>query len=164
MTVISGAKAGFWSPHVEAVSVAATAEAMTEVGSTLEYYITDRAHACWDPTKAVVIYDNVTPVVPSRIDYAGGYVTLATAPSQPPTCDVYCFDLEALGADTGGFSGSEIEQVVVSALYTAFSANAVVDTEALSSEIRATRPLSVTMAEHMDALRAWAQGRTVLAN
>jgi SpoVK/Ycf46/Vps4 family AAA+-type ATPase len=74
------------------------------------------------------------------------------------------FDLEALGAATEGFSGSEIEQVVVSALYTAFSANATVDTEALRAEARATRPLSVTMAEHMAALRAWAEGRTVLAN
>ncbi|MHB1194914.1 MAG: AAA family ATPase [Longimicrobiales bacterium] len=74
------------------------------------------------------------------------------------------FDLEALDADTEGFSGSEVEQVVVSALYTAFSANATVDTDALRAEARATRPLSVTMAEHMAALRAWAAGRTVLAN
>lgn len=74
------------------------------------------------------------------------------------------FDLDALGAATEGFSGSEIEQVVVSALYTAFSAGSVVDTAALAAEARGTRPLSVTMAEHMDALRAWAKGRTVRAN
>lgn len=101
MTVISGAKAGFWCPHVEAVSVAATAEAMTEVGSTLEYYITDRAHAWWDPTKAVVVYDGVTPVAPARIDYAGGYVMLPSTPAGAVTCDVYCYDLEALGGAYG---------------------------------------------------------------
>ncbi|MDP2956316.1 MAG: AAA family ATPase [Longimicrobiales bacterium] len=78
--------------------------------------------------------------------------------------DPGAFDLDALGAETEGFSGSEIEQVVVSALYTAFSATARVDTAALMAEVRATRPLSVTMAEHMSALRAWAEGRTVRAN
>jgi AAA+ superfamily predicted ATPase len=74
------------------------------------------------------------------------------------------FDLDALGAATEGFSGSEIEQVVVSALYTAFSTNGRVATDALLSEARSTMPLSVTMAEHMTALRAWAEGRTVRAN
>jgi hypothetical protein len=52
----------------------------------------------------------------------------------------------------------------VSALYTAFSAHTSLDTDALLAEARATRPLSVTMAEHMAALRAWAEGRTVRAN
>jgi SpoVK/Ycf46/Vps4 family AAA+-type ATPase len=74
------------------------------------------------------------------------------------------FGLEALAAETEGFSGSEIEEVVVSALYTAFAGHDSLDTEALRSEVRATRPLSVTMSEHIQALRAWAKGRTVRAN
>jgi hypothetical protein len=38
------------------------------------------------------------------------------------------------------------------------------DTELLMNEIRATRPLSVLMAEQVEALRAWASGRTVSAD
>ena len=101
MTVISGAKAGFWAPHAEAVSVAATAEAMTIVGSTLEYYITNRAKCWWDPNLAVVVKDAGAPIIPSRIDHAGGYVTLQAAPAGAVTVDVYYFTLEALGGAYG---------------------------------------------------------------
>ncbi len=78
--------------------------------------------------------------------------------------DPEAFDLRALAAATPGFSGSEIEQVIVSALYTAFSSESTVDDQALLDEIAATRPLSVTMGEKVEAMRAWAQDRTVRAN
>jgi SpoVK/Ycf46/Vps4 family AAA+-type ATPase len=78
--------------------------------------------------------------------------------------DPATFDLQALAAATEGFSGSEIEQVVVSTLYTAFSNHQAVDTEALLVEAKGTVPLSVTMGEKVQAIRAWAQGRTVRAN
>ena len=78
--------------------------------------------------------------------------------------DPLAYDLDVLGSSTDGFSGSEIEQVVVSALYTAFSNKTTVATESLLAEVRGTMPLSVTMAEHMASLRAWAEGRTVRAN
>ena len=74
------------------------------------------------------------------------------------------YDLDGLAAATEGFSGSEIEQVVVSGLYTAFSAGTVLDGAALLDEVSGTRPLSVTMAERVAAMRAWAEGRTVRAN
>ena len=74
------------------------------------------------------------------------------------------FDLPALVAATEGFSGAEVEQVIVAALYTAFSGSAPLDTSLVLSEIRSTRPLSVVMAERVGALRAWAEGRTVAAN
>ena len=74
------------------------------------------------------------------------------------------FDLVTLAAQTEGFSGSEIEEVVVSALYTAFSNETALDTAAISKEIEATRPLSVTMAEKIQAMRDWAKGRAVRAN
>ena len=63
-----------------------------------------------------------------------------------------------------GFSGSEIEEVVVSGLYGAFSRGETVTTEALLAEISRTRPLSVTMAEHIEGLREWARDRAVRAN
>jgi len=74
------------------------------------------------------------------------------------------FDLAALVAATDGFSGAEIEQVIVSALYTAFSEKTAVTTDTLLDEVRATRPLSETMAERITALREWACERTVSAH
>jgi len=74
------------------------------------------------------------------------------------------FDLDALAAEAGGFSGSEIEEVVVSGLYTAFSEEAALTTEDLLREVGGTVPLSVTMGEKVEALRTWARERTVSAN
>jgi len=73
-------------------------------------------------------------------------------------------DAEALADATEGFSGAEIEQVVVSALYAAFADHGELSTELLLSEAGNTRPLSVTARERIDALRAWASERTVRAN
>ncbi len=74
------------------------------------------------------------------------------------------FDLDGLSALTGDFTGSEIEEVVVSGLYTVFSADRQLTTEDLEREISRTIPLAVTMAEKVGALRTWAQSRTVPAN
>ena len=73
------------------------------------------------------------------------------------------FDLLRLVDMTDGFSGAEIEQAVVSSLYTAFSRQEDLTTEAIAEEIELTKPLSVTMAERIDALRAWAKDRAVFA-
>ncbi len=74
------------------------------------------------------------------------------------------FDLEILATQTDGFSGSEIEEVVVSGLYTAFSNEGELDTPDLLKEAAGTIPLSVTMGEKIGALRLWAETRTVSAN
>jgi hypothetical protein len=78
--------------------------------------------------------------------------------------DPGAFDLDALAAATDGFSGAEVEQVVVSALYAAFADRAELSDAGLIAEARATRPLSVVAAERIAALRGWAEGRTVRAN
>ncbi|WP_305806021.1 AAA family ATPase [Stenotrophomonas sp. YIM B06876] len=74
------------------------------------------------------------------------------------------FALPALAAASDGFSGAEIEQAVVSGLYAAHAARQPLDTGMLMEEIRATRPLSVVMAEQVGALRDWARERTVPAD
>jgi SpoVK/Ycf46/Vps4 family AAA+-type ATPase len=74
------------------------------------------------------------------------------------------FDLGALAAGAEGFSGAEIEQAVVSALYTAFAAGGDVTTEIIRAEMKATRPLSQMMAERVAELRAWAAQRCVKAD
>ena len=75
--------------------------------------------------------------------------------------DPATLDLPRLVAATKGFSGAEIEESIVSGMYAAFSAGAALDTAALLTEIGATRPLSRTMPERLDALRRWAAQRTV---
>jgi len=63
-----------------------------------------------------------------------------------------------------GFSGAEIEQAIVSAVYAAHAAGRTVGASDILREINATRPLSVVMAEKVGELREWAAERTVLAN
>ncbi|ROR32690.1 AAA family ATPase [Inmirania thermothiophila] len=72
-------------------------------------------------------------------------------------------DLALLARESEGFSGAEIEQAVVSALYSAHAAGVALATEHLVAELQATRPLSVTMAERVASLRRWAAGRAVPA-
>jgi SpoVK/Ycf46/Vps4 family AAA+-type ATPase len=78
--------------------------------------------------------------------------------------DLARFDLDSLAASTEGFSGAEIEQVVVSGLYTAFTADEALSNEILVSESQRTRPLAITMAERVAHLREWARTRAVSAN
>jgi SpoVK/Ycf46/Vps4 family AAA+-type ATPase len=74
------------------------------------------------------------------------------------------FDLPALAAASEGFSGAEIEQAIVSALYDAAGNGGAPDQTVLLNALEQTRPLSVLMREQVDALRAWAQGRCVAAD
>jgi hypothetical protein len=74
------------------------------------------------------------------------------------------FDIAALARASEGFSGAEIEQAIVSALYEARTGRFPLDTNAILVAIRSTRPLSVVRAERVDALRAWASGRCVPAD
>ena len=71
------------------------------------------------------------------------------------------FNMAALVEAADGFSGSEIEQAIVSAMYTAHAQGRQVAQQDLVDEIKETRPLSVVMAEKVKALRDWAADRTV---
>ena len=75
--------------------------------------------------------------------------------------DPQSFDLAALVEAGDGFSGAELEQVVVASLLGALQAKTPLSTELLLSEISATVPLSVTRAEDVRALRQCAQERFV---
>ena len=80
------------------------------------------------------------------------------------TLDPAAFDLPALAAASDGFSGAEIEQAIVAALYAAHAAAAPLSDFPLRAELRQTRPLSVLRAEQVNALRDWARARTVPAD
>jgi SpoVK/Ycf46/Vps4 family AAA+-type ATPase len=74
------------------------------------------------------------------------------------------FDLKHLSDITDGFSGAEIEQAVVSALYSVSAVNESLTSEQLENTIRNTNPLSVVMHEKIDSLRSWAKERCVFAD
>jgi SpoVK/Ycf46/Vps4 family AAA+-type ATPase len=74
------------------------------------------------------------------------------------------FSLDNLATASEGFSGAEIEQAIVSAAYAAYAGKCAVDEPRLLGELSATRPLSVLMAEQVQALREWARTRTVSAD
>ncbi len=74
------------------------------------------------------------------------------------------FDLAELARESDGFSGAEIEQAIVSALYLARAQNQPLANQHLLTELGQTRPLSVVMAEKITALRQWASTRTVPAD
>jgi len=78
--------------------------------------------------------------------------------------DVAGFDLQKLAAGCEGFSGAEIEQVIVAGLYTAFAQKQQLTTDILLAEIRSTQPLSVTRAEEVEAVRRWAKTRAAPAD
>jgi ATP-dependent 26S proteasome regulatory subunit len=71
------------------------------------------------------------------------------------------FDIKGLAAAMAGFSGAEIEQAVVAALYLAHAKKQALATEHIAVEVDQTRPLSVVMSERIENLRTWAAGRTV---
>jgi SpoVK/Ycf46/Vps4 family AAA+-type ATPase len=69
------------------------------------------------------------------------------------------FDLSALTAACEGFSGAEIEQGLIDALYDAFDRGRPLTTDDLLGAFAATVPLSRTMPEAIAGLRQWARDK-----
>ena len=65
---------------------------------------------------------------------------------------------------TEGFSGAEIEQAVIAGLFDAFSERRDITGDDLRLAVERSVPLSVTQAESLAALRAWAGERAVSAS
>jgi len=74
------------------------------------------------------------------------------------------FDLEKLAAAAERFSGSEIEQAIISALYDAFEKRTDITTEGIVQAMKDTYPLSATMREAIEGRRQWAKGRARMAS
>ena len=71
--------------------------------------------------------------------------------------DPAAFDLPHLARETEGFSGAEIERVVIAGLYDAFEAGRDLEEEDLLHNIAQSVPLSQTMREQVTALVNWAR-------
>ena len=69
------------------------------------------------------------------------------------------FDLGGLAQATEGWTGSEIEQAFIDALYDGFSRTEEPTDLSIAMQISQLVPLSKLMAEQINALRQWARGR-----
>ncbi len=74
------------------------------------------------------------------------------------------FDLDKLVESSEGFSGAEIEQVIISALHNAYADKEELTTEKILNALKVSPPLSTTLAEQVESLRQWAYGRCVPAD
>jgi len=73
------------------------------------------------------------------------------------------YDLNSLTASTEGFSGSEIEQVVISAVFRGFMDGRRPDQDDFYKVISKTIPLSITLSEQIKSLKRWASQRAIFA-
>jgi len=74
------------------------------------------------------------------------------------------YDLDRVAEAAKGFSGAEIESAVQTGLYAAFARKQELSTEDLLTALSSTVPLSITRAEEIATLRAWAKHRAVWAS
>jgi SpoVK/Ycf46/Vps4 family AAA+-type ATPase len=69
------------------------------------------------------------------------------------------FDIDKMVSATPDFSGAEIEQSVIAALYDAFDAGTDLDTEGMLASLKDLVPLAVTMREKIERMREWSRTR-----
>jgi SpoVK/Ycf46/Vps4 family AAA+-type ATPase len=74
------------------------------------------------------------------------------------------FDMDKLLEATVDFSGAELEQAVVAALYDAFDTGGDLGTEGLLHTLKEMVPLAITMREQIESMREWARTRARMAS
>ena len=83
---------------------------------------------------------------------------------RPRRVDLALFNVPLLASSTRGFSGAEIEQAVLSAAFEALSERRPLSHQDVLAAISRTVPMSVTMAEQIKKIEAWAFKRAVPAS
>ncbi len=74
------------------------------------------------------------------------------------------FDMERLVDATVDYSGAELEQAVIAALYDAFDTGGDLTTESLLKTFGELVPLAITMREQIESMREWARTRARMAS
>jgi SpoVK/Ycf46/Vps4 family AAA+-type ATPase len=69
------------------------------------------------------------------------------------------FDIDSFAKLTSGYSGAEIEQIIISALYDSFDCSEEISDEKITHSIKEIIPLSHTMKEDINRIREWAKTR-----
>ena len=122
----------------------------------------------------VVATANRIDLLPPELVRKGRFdeIFFVDLPSEPERAEIFrihlhakrrdpqAFDVDGLAALSAGFSGAEIEQAIVAALYDAFNEGSELLQAHVEQAIRATVPLSRTMEDEIDRLRSWAATRT----
>ena len=70
-------------------------------------------------------------------------------------------NLALLAKESSGFSGAEIEQAIIAALYRANRQQQQIGLSHMLEQLKTSKPLSVLRSEEITALRHWAKNRTV---
>ena len=78
--------------------------------------------------------------------------------------ETHDFNIPQLAQITKGWSGSEIEQAIVSAMFEAFNENRKLSEDDLFIIFGNSVPLSTTMEEQIKKIRSWAHNRAVRAS
>lgn len=73
-------------------------------------------------------------------------------------------ELDELALASKGFTGAELEEAIKEAMFLAFDEGHQLNKDDILKAIKATSPLSFTMAEMIQDTRAWAKGRAVPAS
>ena len=74
------------------------------------------------------------------------------------------FDVKEIATACDGFSGAEIEQAIIDAMFIGFSQDREFNLADVKSSAEATMPLSKTMAEDITRLRQWAKSKARMAS
>jgi len=78
--------------------------------------------------------------------------------------DLAQFNIPQLAQITKNWTGSEIEQVIISAMYEAFNEDRKLSEDDLLTIFGSSVPLSITMEEQIKHIRSWAHNRAVRAS
>jgi ATP-dependent 26S proteasome regulatory subunit len=163
-----------WVDEIEKAFAGTQSSAFSDAGTSARVFAT---FLTWlqekqSPVFVIATANNIQMVPPEllrkgRLDEIF-FVDLPTRPERAAIFGIHLrrrnrnpeeFDLGTLGAESEGFSGAEIEEAIVAAMYDVFDAGVPLNTAAVLRSVNATVPLSTTMKEDIDGLRRWAEGR-----
>ena len=138
------------------------------VFGTFLAWLQDKTAPCF-----VVATANDVSALPPELLRKGRFdeIFFVDLPDEPERIDIFSihlkkrrrdpalFDLKALAKATNGYSGAEIEQAIIAAMYDAFNQDRDILTDDILKAARQSIPLSETMKEKIDILRFWAETR-----
>jgi ATPase family associated with various cellular activities (AAA) len=169
------APAVLWVDEIDKAFVGSQSSGLTDGGTTARVFGT---FLTWlsekeAPVFVVATANEVTQLPPEllrkgRLDEIF-YVDLPAAAERTEILRIHLtkrhrdpslFDLPALVTGSENFSGAEIEQAIISALFDAFYAREPLSTAHILTALGQTVPLATTMSEQITAQRNWARGRT----
>ena len=174
-TAASIAPAILWVDEIEKAFSGTESSGVTDAGTTSRVFGTFVTWLQETPSMVFTIATaNSIKSLPPELLRKGRFdeIFFVDLPAQPERQDIFAihlrkrkrepkkFNLPHLARQSAGFSGAEIEQVIIAALYDAFDEGREVAMPDLVRAISETVPLSRTMREEIAALREWAGDRT----